>query len=73
MSACPLCQEGRGTVSTPNERAAFLLTAIPQQHQQREDGVNDQLWMMHLAATRLGLHDAARWLWERAFPQTGVR
>lgn len=36
---------------------------IPQQPQ-RQDSLLDQLEELHIAATRLGMYDAADWLWK---------
>ena len=37
----------------------------PEQHPQRQDSVTDQLTDLHRIAARLGMYDAADWLWKR--------
>lgn len=37
-----------------------------EQRPQRQDAVTDQLKDLHIVAARLGMHDAADWLWKHA-------
>jgi hypothetical protein len=37
----------------------------PTQRPQRQDSLNDQLRDLHRLAARLGMYDAADWLWKK--------
>lgn len=45
-----------------DDRAAFIVDAIPEPHGQWQASLSAQLDMLHLAGTRLGLYDAVDWL-----------
>jgi len=42
----------------------MIRISIPQQ-KQRQDSLRDQLKDLHIMAARLGMYDAADWLWKQ--------